>query len=364
MAHEAAYMEATYGEKTSFDQFLQWEELPVTRNFVIDDIRTIEVAPWRRRGGRGCYIIVGHPKDPPNAAAYVCEIPPRQSLQPQKQMFEEMIYVLKGRGATSVWLDNGKKQTFEWQERSLFSIPINAWHQHFNGQGNESARFVGYTNAPMVFNLYHSYEFVFNNNYQFLDRYRGEEDYFSGKGVSVPDKRVWDTSFIADIEKLQFHDWTRKGPGATNVELEFCDNIISAHITRSPVGAYKKAHRHGPGADILVLEGEGYSLMWPEGSEMEKYDWGTGSMISPPHMWFHQHFNTAKEPLKMLAFKPFGQKFRVSPDYEKLFVSTAAGGHLIEFEYEDPRVRQIFVDELEKRNIPFNMPPVTYRNRG
>ena len=95
MAHEAAYMEAIYGEKTSFDQFLQWEELPVTRNFVIDDIRTIEVAPWHRRGGLGCYIIVGHPKDPPNAAAYVCEIPPRQSLQPQKQMFEEMIYVLK-----------------------------------------------------------------------------------------------------------------------------------------------------------------------------------------------------------------------------------------------------------------------------
>jgi len=63
----------------------------------------------------------------------------------------------------------------------------------------------------------------------------------------------------------------------------------------------------------------------------------------------------------MLAFKPFGQKFRISPDYEKLFVSTAAGGHLIEFENEDPRVRQIFVEELKKENISLNMPPVTYR---
>jgi oxalate decarboxylase/phosphoglucose isomerase-like protein (cupin superfamily) len=360
MESQATYKEVTYGEKTSFDQFLDSEGIPVTRNFVVSDVRKLEVAPWRRRGGYGCYIILGHPKDPPSSAAYICEIPPGESIKPQKQMFEEMIYVLKGRGATTVWPEGGKKQTFEWQERSFFSIPLNAWHQHFNGQGGETVRFIGYTNAPMAFNLYHSYDFVFNNSYQFTDRYRGEEDYFSGKGVAVPEKRVWDTSFIADIEKLQFHDWTRKGPGATNVELEFCDNMISAHITRSPVGAYKKAHRHGQGADILVLEGKGYSLMWLEGTKMERYDWGTGYMFSPPHMWFHQHFNTAKEPLKMLAFKPFGQKYRVG-DYEKLFVSTAAGGHLIEFEEEDPKVRQMFEEEIKKDGIPLNMPPVKYR---
>ncbi len=363
MENKQGYAEKTYGEKTSFDQFLDWEELPVIRNFVGGDIRKLEVTPWRRRGGLGCYIILGHPREAPNSAAYVCEIPPGEKLNPQKQMFEEMIYVLKGRGATSVWLDDGKKQNFEWQERSFFSIPLNAWHQHFNGQGSETVRFIGYTNAPSVFNIYHNYDFVFNNPYQFTDRFRGEEGYFSGKGAALPEKRVWDTSFIADIEKLQFHDWTKKGPGATNVELEFCDNIISAHITRSPVGAYKKAHRHGLGADILVLEGKGYSLMWLEGTEMERYDWGPFSMFSPPHMWFHQHFNTAKEPLKMLAFKPFGQKFRIS-DYERLFMSTAGGGHLIELEDEDPKVRQIFITELQKEDIPFNMPSVTYRNKG
>ena len=82
MANQPVYSETTYGEKTSFDQFLEWEELPVTRNFVVGDIRKMEVSPWRRRGGLGCYIIIGHPKDPPNAAAYICEIPPGQSLQP------------------------------------------------------------------------------------------------------------------------------------------------------------------------------------------------------------------------------------------------------------------------------------------
>ena len=188
MQSQSDFVPKTYGA-TPFDQFLEWEELPVIRNFVVSDIRKLEVMPWRRRGGRGCYIILGHPKEPPNSAAYVCEIPPGESLKPQKQMFEEMIFVLKGRGATSVSLDNGKKQTFEWQERSMFSIPLNAWHQHFNGQGGDTVRYIGYTNAPSVFNLYHNYDFVFNNPYQFLDRYHGEENYFSGKGTALSERR-------------------------------------------------------------------------------------------------------------------------------------------------------------------------------
>jgi hypothetical protein len=42
-------------------------------------------------------------------------------------------------------------------------------------------------------------------------------------------------------------------------------------------------------------------------------------------------------------------------------MSTAGGGHLIELEDENPKVREMFKEELEKEDIPFNMPPVTYR---
>jgi len=69
MENQQGYTEKTYGEKTSFDQFLDWEDLPVIRNFVVGDIRKLEVTPWRRRGGLGCYIILGHPREAPNSAA-------------------------------------------------------------------------------------------------------------------------------------------------------------------------------------------------------------------------------------------------------------------------------------------------------
>jgi gentisate 1,2-dioxygenase len=83
-----------------------------------------------------------------------------------------LIFVLKGRGATTIWNDKGVKQTFEWQDGSLFALPLNAWHQHFNGQGDEAARFFSVNSMPIVFNLFHSADFIFDTPRDFADRLR------------------------------------------------------------------------------------------------------------------------------------------------------------------------------------------------
>ncbi len=52
---------------------------------------------------------------------------------------------------------------------------------------------------------------------------------------------------------------------------------MNSHISQFPIGTYKKGHAHGPGAHVIVLSGDGFSLMWPEGEEPQRYDWEIGT---------------------------------------------------------------------------------------
>ncbi|NBQ74699.1 MAG: alpha/beta hydrolase, partial [Acetobacteraceae bacterium] len=52
---------------------------------------------------------------------------------------------------TRALIEDGRKHQFEWGPKSLFSIPLNARHQYFNGSGLEPARFASVNN--MVFTM-------------------------------------------------------------------------------------------------------------------------------------------------------------------------------------------------------------------
>jgi len=116
----------------TYNAWQQAQKIPINRGFFIEDLRKIEVAPWDLKGGLGAFINLegaGGTND-----GYVCEIPPGTKLKPQKHLYEEMVYILDGHGATSVWQRNGKKQTFEWHPGSLFAIPLNAEYNISTGR--------------------------------------------------------------------------------------------------------------------------------------------------------------------------------------------------------------------------------------
>jgi len=254
-------------KKSSYRKWIDAEGVPLIEGFFLDDIAAAPLSPWDRVGGnavRVCLEGTGETND-----AYICEIPPGKSLKPQKHMFEELVYIVSGRGATTMWQDNGPKRTFEWQEGSLFSPPLNTNYQHFNGSGTQPARYLAVTSAPIMINLIHNIDFVFNCAYVFKDRFNSEDDYFSKEGTWYAG-RVWETNFVPDAKNLNLIEWKERGAGGSQVRFQIAENTMCGHVSQFPVGTYKKAHYHGPGAHVIILSGQGYSLMWPKGQPIQR----------------------------------------------------------------------------------------------
>jgi quercetin dioxygenase-like cupin family protein len=341
------------------DTYTAWqraEGVPSIGGFYIQDLNTLDLAPWPRKGGRGAIVNLegtGGVND-----MHVVEIKPGGESEPEKHMYEAMVYVVSGRGSTTIWLEGGQKSSFEWGRGSLFAIPVNANYQMFNGSGSEPARYAAVTNAPTVMSLYHNLDFVFRNPFQFKDRFAGEADFFSREG-KLYQGRTLETNFIPDVHSIKLHTWKERGGGGTNVMLELAQNSMGAHISQFQPGTYKKAHRHGPGAHVIILDGLGFSLLWQEGDERwQKCDWQPGSVVVPPEDWFHQHFNTGSEPARYLALRFSGRKFkqpRNAKRGEGADVSVKLGGWQIEYEDEDPRIHQMFEADLKVHNAVCRM---------
>jgi hypothetical protein len=126
---------------------------------------------------------------------------------------------------------------------------------------------------------------------------------------------------------------------------------MNSHISQFPTATYKKGHRHGPGAHVIILSGEGYSLMWPEGEEPRRYDWQPGSMIVPPNMWYHQHFNTGTTPARYLAFKHETVSIRNAQGVPKAWISQRIGGDQIDYADESLFVRETFAKALAEHGL-------------
>lgn len=337
--------------KSTYAAWRDGHGIPVVGGYHIEDLKEVEVQPWDWKGARGAFLDLEGTEDTNDS--YILELPPGGHSNPMKHVYEEMVHVLAGRGSTQIWQEGRDPVTFEWSTGSLFAIPLNAKYQHFNGSGQQAARFISVTSAPLVINLYHNLDFVFDCPFAFLDRFGGDADYFNGEGRALQN-RIWDTNFIADVRTLPLMEWDARGEGSTNRMIELADSSMAAHVSEFEVGKYKKAHRHGPGAHVIIIEGEGFSLMWPEGEEPQKFDWRPGSVIVPPNQWFHQHFNTGKTPAKYLALRWNSKKYMVFKQYA-VDVSKDKGGSQIESADEDPKIRRLFEDELAKNGVTSRM---------
>ena len=341
-------------KETPYLRYVKADGLDIISAQYIPDLRTVDVKPWASRGDAAKGVFINHEASRTSNDCYVCEIAPGKKLEPRHHLFEEMIMILSGRGSTTVWNNAGARITFEWKTGSIFAIPLNCWYQHFNGSGQEVVRFVAVSNFPSVLNLYDDTNFVFNFDYDFTGRFSGEADYFTAKGEQ--NGFLLTTNFVADAINLPLITAKERGAGGGHIRFNMAKGSIASHISQFPVGTYKKAHAHGPSAHVIILSGEGYSLMWAEGEEPRRYDWQVGTLIVPPNKWFHQHFNSGPTPARYLAFKHASP--RNSQGVPLSWISRRLGGNQIDYADETPMVRQLFADALSRHGLTPKMDQV------
>lgn len=365
-------------EKTPYEKWIEEQKIPVIRGMGVEDVTQVPRKLWPYLGCPAAFIQLDGMEG--WDGMYMAEIPPGGVLNPEKHLYEEVIYVFKGRGLTEIGL-KGKKQVFEWKEGSMFAPPLNTWHRLVNGTREPVILLVA-TNAPIIMDNFHNPDFIFNCDYEFKDRYREEEGYFGGEGerFQLGLGNGWQTNFIPDALHVKLEPQYRKVAKGNITSFYIAGNSLKGHIAEWPGGIYHKAHHHGGGAIILALSSKGYFLLWPSEVGAKPYQSGredaviqvnfkAGTIVSPATGWFHQRFNTGAERARQIAFTPgINGLFPIGAfkSFQKMedgaLVSIREGGTLLEYEDEDPEIRKRFEDALKQEGVPCDMPPIVYRD--
>jgi oxalate decarboxylase/phosphoglucose isomerase-like protein (cupin superfamily) len=360
--------------KTTYFKWMARQGIPVIDGYGLEDVREIATAPWPKMGGKAAFINLYGMEGV--TGMYVGEIPAAGALNPERHFYEEVICILDGQGATEVWQEGGQKQMFEWGAWSLFAPPLNTWHRLING-GRQPVKFLAVTNAPVVMDIVHNEDFIFNCPYEFADRYSGAEGFFKTgqKRYESGMQHIWETNFIMDVQSASLDGREAKGAGVSITQFELSGNSLIGHLAQWPAGRYHKAHYHGSGAILLGLQSSGYVLLWSKELGIRPYEaghaedvvevkWKSGSVYCPPGGWFHQHFNTGPQPARHLALRygsrihPIGFKIADKRSEDGVYIDVKKGGTLIEYADEDPQIRRHYEEEMRKAGVKNEMPAV------
>ena len=246
------------------------------------------------------------------------EIPPGGRSQPDKHLFEEMIYIVAGEGYTTMWVGSEEQpKRYQWSAGDLISPSLNAWHQHFNSSSTESVRFISLTTEPLTNNLFHDPEFVSSSDYVFEDHWH--------KGVNQQAEYIFpdvkDGRNNIDMRSghlfsdLPHRKMKQRRSNVLGINTRPSGDFAGNQILELSIREYHDAERHPsvyPRETIIViLAGEGSTILQKRDEMERRIDWQAGDLFI---VEANEHFDNGsridakmKSPYpRILMLKPAG----------------------------------------------------------
>ncbi|MDP2355986.1 MAG: hypothetical protein Q8M31_07970 [Beijerinckiaceae bacterium] len=269
MSEQPSEMHPRVAEKYLVDPYDNWaraEGVPIVTAPVVD-LAEVSTAPWARFGVNGAICHVEGRCD--FLTVFVLDIAAGRATKPMRHTYEDMIYVLEGRGETEVILSDGEIRRLAWAPGALFSVPINATCIH-RAPGQSAVRLASFNDMRYLMGLYRNEAFLFDNPAKFTKR----------------QQRAYDQRWIVDPAAEPVHEYNE----AARADITLADGAIGAQVIELRAGESDLAHRQMQGRHLLCVEGEGYSLSFesPDGSITHR-PWKRGVVIGQTSMNFHQN---------------------------------------------------------------------------
>jgi mannose-6-phosphate isomerase-like protein (cupin superfamily) len=85
------------------------EGVTIERQQGVGDVYAVETTPWQRTSTKTAFLDL----TTDSVKGSIVDIPPGGKYNVEKHMYEEIFFVLNGRGATTVWVEsNSPRQNF------------------------------------------------------------------------------------------------------------------------------------------------------------------------------------------------------------------------------------------------------------
>ena len=212
----------------------------------------------------------------------------------------------KAPASTQLEFADGTKRSFEWGPRSMFAIPLNAKHRHFNGSGRKRALMVATTDMPLIMNIVPQRASSSSTRRSSSPSAPARRSTIPAKATSCmvrPGNHMWETNFVPDLEQTR-----AAGLGRPRRRLD-------QHHVRARRRQHARAHlgdadRHlqeGPpprrrrARDVRGRQRLFAACGGTDDKDFLRIDWKHGVVFPPAEQQWHQHFNTSNRPARYLA---------------------------------------------------------------